>query len=76
MIWIFVYVGFCIFFLLGFIMGVKLHRSKYHGIITLTETDGKLLYSLELADDPELLANQDEAVFKIIPPEYVRVTSR
>jgi hypothetical protein len=56
-------------FLGGFI-GFKLKHSRYDGIITMKENDGKLIYSLMVANDPELLANQKEARFKIIPPTY------
>lgn len=76
MIWILVYIGFVVLFISGFLIGVKMHRSKYHGVITMVDVDGRLIYSLELVDDPELLANQDEATFKIIPPSYEKTHSR
>lgn len=53
----------------GFI-GFTLKRSRFDGIITMKENDGSLVYSLIVAEDPELLANQKEARFKIIPPSY------
>ena len=72
-------IGFVVVFLLGFFIGMHRKRSSYHGIIRMTETEGRLVYSLELMEDPELLANHDEATFKIISSSHVEwhgMTSR
>lgn len=48
-------------------IGFSIRNTKYDGIITLEEQDdGKMLYSLIVSEDPELLANHKEARFKII----------
>lgn len=61
---------------IGFFAGFTFKRSKYDGVITMKENEGQLIYSLILADDPELLANQKDARFKIIAPSYEDYYSR
>ena len=62
---------------LGFIArGFMRKSSGYDGVITMTKTEKGLLYSLELSDDPAKLANLDEVVFKVNPPEDEQLLSR
>lgn len=41
------------------------HVSSYAGIMKITRTDEKLIYSLELKEDPALLEYTSEVVFKV-----------
>jgi hypothetical protein len=63
-------------FFLGFFIGIILRPTTYDGVITMIETDRGLIYSLELASDPELLANQKEVKFKVRAPSYDELLSR
>jgi hypothetical protein len=61
---------------LGIFTGAKVGRTKYNGIIRITETEKGLVYSLELEEHPELLVNQEEARFKIVSPSYEKMVSQ
>jgi hypothetical protein len=39
----------------------------------MVEREGTLVYTLELASDPELIVFQDEVRFKVIPPNYEEI---
>jgi hypothetical protein len=50
----------------GFVLKVWLNsRASYNGVINVTRTDDKLIYSLELDDDPENLEFMDEVTFRV-----------
>lgn len=64
-------------FALGFMArGAMRKSSGYDGVITMTKTEKGLLYSLELSDDPAKLADLDEVIFKVNPPEDEQLLSR
>jgi hypothetical protein len=63
-------------FFVGLAIGGLFKRSRYHGVLRLFETENGLIYSLELAEDPELLANHKEVIFKVDAPEYEKLLSR
>lgn len=59
-----------VIFFLGLILGFVIHMlarrlHNYDGIINVTRTDEKLIYSLELHEDPEALEFMDEVIFKV-----------
>jgi hypothetical protein len=61
-------------FCFGIIVGFYLKRivfknSDFDGTITVLVEDDKLLYSLELDSNPELLMFKDEVIFKVETPE-------
>lgn len=57
--------------ILGILIGTRLRPQRnYDGVIKMIEKEGTLIYSLELAGDPELLVFQKEVRFKVIPPNY------
>lgn len=60
----------------GGIVGFHIRPKKYDGVITMTENNGTLVYSLVVSEDPELLANHKEALFRIIPPSIEDTLSR
>lgn len=66
-----IYLYLAIAFYIGLFAGIVLQRwlvrnKSYSGIITVTRTPDKTLYSLELNDDPEMIAYVPEVVFKVI----------
>lgn len=70
MILLWFFVGIVIGTFIGFLVGVTLRYIKYDGIITMEETEHGLRYNLIVSDDPENLANQKDARFKIVSPSY------
>jgi hypothetical protein len=62
--------------LLGLFVGFRLRDQTYHGVIKLVENNGKLVYSLELHFDPDLLVFQKDVRFKVIPPDYENLLSQ
>ena len=63
-------------FFMGFFIGRTFGASTCDGVITMTETDRGLIYSLELSQDPEFLMNQSEVKFKVVSPNYEKLLSR
>jgi hypothetical protein len=60
--------------LVGIVIGYRLRAAQpYHGVIKMVEREGTLVYTLELASDPELIVFQDEVRFKVIPPNYEEI---
>lgn len=60
--------------LIGIVIGYRLRSAQpYHGVIKMVEREGTLVYTLELASDPELIVFQDEVRFKVIPPNYEEI---
>lgn len=56
---------------LGILIGFRLKSAQpYNGVIKMVENDGRIVYTLELAGDPELLVFQKDVRFKVIPPNY------
>ncbi len=57
---------------IGAVMGISTKAyensgARYSGVINTTETPEKLVYSLDLKDDPETLQKKDEVIFKVNP---------
>lgn len=54
---------------LGALLGVSTNQynkhDKFGGVMNVKETDNKIVYGLELADDPETLKDRKEVTFKI-----------
>jgi hypothetical protein len=51
---------------IGYICRVFLVRKTgYTGIILVTQTEEKKIFSLELSGDPDDLEDQDEVIFKV-----------
>jgi hypothetical protein len=67
---------FIVGFAAGFTFNWAFRRVRYDGILKLEETERGLLYSLELAQDPELLANHKEVRFKVDAPSYEKLLSQ
>jgi len=70
MIWVYLVIA----FYLGVFAGVILHKllgrvKSYSGIINVTKTEEKTLFSLELNENPEMIAYQDEVIFKVVTSE-------
>lgn len=76
MIFLFIFLGAFAGMLIGYSVGRGLKRANYDGVLKMYETEKGLLYSLELIQDPELLANQDEVVFKVAAPDYDKLLSQ
>lgn len=55
-----------IFFCMGWAR-FKRHKQEYNGVINITVTEDKTLYSLELNHPVEDLQDMDQALFKIKP---------
>lgn len=70
MIWVYLAIVFYTGLFVGFVLQRWLGRRRsYSGIIQVTRTPDKTLFSLELQEDPEMIAYQDEIVFKVITSE-------
>lgn len=59
-----------IIFWLGVIIGFVLHMlmrrlHNYDGVINITRTENKLIYSLILDENPENLEFMDEVIFRV-----------
>lgn len=59
---------------LGTALGLSSHGynksdARFDGAINVIETDEKTIYSLDLKDDPEVLNEKKEAVFKVNTPK-------
>jgi len=68
------YVYFAIVFYIGLFIGLIIQRwlrrgKSYSGIIQVTRTPDKTLFSLELEEDPEMIAYKDEVIFKVVTAE-------
>lgn len=46
-----------------------LNRSGYDGIVLIVKDDNKILYSLELHEDPEEIQYKNELILKVKPLE-------
>ena len=67
MIWLYLAIAFYIGAFAGFILHKMLGRVKsYSGVINVTRTEEKTLFSLELNENPEMIAYQDEVIFKVV----------
>jgi hypothetical protein len=57
---------------LGVLIGSRLRKPvSYDGVMKIVEDKGGgIVYSLELADNPELLVFQEEVRFRVVPPNY------
>lgn len=69
-----IYLIACVIFYVGFQAGHFFHKWQmrkdgYSGVMLVTKTDEKTLYSLELWDLPEMLEFKKEVIFKIQPSE-------
>ena len=62
---LFVIVAFLGLVLLVSSMRYKNSDARFSGSINVSETEAKILYSLELNHDPEELKEKDEAVFRV-----------
>jgi hypothetical protein len=60
-------IGIVIGFMIRFLL-VK-HLSDYDGVIQVSKVEGKLVYLLELTEDPEALQYRNEVIFKIMQVE-------
>lgn len=60
------YVGLAIGF---YIKHWLLNRSGYDGVVLILKDDEKILYSLELHDDPEEIQYKNELILKVKPLE-------
>jgi len=70
MIWVYLAIVFYVGLFVGFMFHVWLGRRRsFSGIIQVTKTPDKTLFSLELTEDPEMIAYQDEIVFKVVTSE-------
>jgi|KBSMisStaDraftv2_1062788.scaffolds.fasta_scaffold27891_4 hypothetical protein len=55
---------------IGFILRKWLvDRSGYDGDLLIIKDDDKIIYSLELHDDPEMMEFKNELIFKVKPLE-------
>lgn len=54
-----------------FVLAFKLiSKSKIHGkMVVIKHDDGRKTFSLELDQDPEILANMDSVTFKVVDTE-------
>lgn len=51
----------------GYVCRVFLVRKmRYSGVIIITDTEDKKIFSLELDTDPDVLEVQDEVIFKVV----------
>lgn len=57
------FVGMCIGYALRHWLSAM---QTYSGILRVIKGEGKTIYSLELKEDPELLAFKPEVVFKVV----------
>jgi len=56
---------------LGFFLKYFLDKhADFTGVIWTVKDDDKIVYSLELYDDPELIQNMNEVVFKVMKGPY------
>lgn len=59
-------IGLFIGILIGLIIGINLDMLKsYSGTMKIIREDNKLVYSLELHDDPMMLEHVSEVIFKV-----------
>lgn len=66
MIWVYLVIAFYIGVFAGFILHRWLgRRSSYSGTIQVIRNPDKTLFSLELDEDPEMIAFKDEVIFKV-----------
>lgn len=68
-IWIVVIVVF-VFYCAGLGIGMYVSwwvrsKSSYDGTIKVTRNEERILFSLELNDDPRILEHKDEVIFKV-----------
>lgn len=71
MMWLYLVIAFYAGIFAGFILFRWLGRKRsYSGIINVIRNPDKTLFSLELQEDPEMIAYQDEVVFKVVTKEY------
>jgi|SoimicMinimDraft_3_1059731.scaffolds.fasta_scaffold30536_2 hypothetical protein len=64
LIWVAFSLG--VFFCMGWAI-MKKRKEEYNGVINITVTEDKTLYSLELNHPVEDLQDMDQAIFKIKP---------
>lgn len=69
-----VVVGFIIVFCLGFFLRVVLGRlSSYSGTMHVLREEDKIVYRLELSEDPYDFIHRDEIVIKVETSEEIPV---
>jgi hypothetical protein len=70
MIWVYLAAAFYVGLFTGIIIQRWLvSRKSYSGIIQVTHTEDKTLFSLELGEDPEMIAYRNEVIFKVVTTE-------
>lgn len=72
--WVWLILGAIAIFYVGIFVGFYvqkwlLYRSGFDGRILVIKDDGKILYSLELDDDPEEIQYKSELILKVKPLE-------
>lgn len=70
-LWVQLGIGIAVFYVGGFLgfwlRGWLWSRHEFDGVIKVLRDEDRLIYSLELHEDPAMLEHMNEVVFKVSP---------
>ena len=70
MIWLYLVIAFYVGLFIGLIMQRGLARRRsYSGIMNVVKHPDKTVFTLDVHEDPVLLIDKDEVIFKVVTSE-------